>query len=149
MIRFAEDKSIGHLNHGLCATFNEAVNDLGIMEFPLLDHLYTWSNERANPTLAWQDRAFVNPEQCSAFPNNLSQVNYWALSWRFRAGAESTTGVRNYISPMVCRLFRLGSCFGVTQKERLRQSTKQRHVGPVNGTAMSGSPAGTSRKCVL
>jgi len=49
--------------------FNDAVDELGLLELPLLDSLYTWSNKRATPTLARLDRAFVNNDHSLAFPS--------------------------------------------------------------------------------
>jgi len=70
LIRSASDKNSGNVNHRLCTLFNDTLEKLGVVELPLLDRLYTWSNKRQNPTLARLDRVFVNPEQCSSFPNS-------------------------------------------------------------------------------
>ncbi|KAG2577768.1 hypothetical protein PVAP13_6NG174203, partial [Panicum virgatum] len=69
LIRCAADKSTGNLDNSLCSLFNDTLDRLGVVELPLLDRLYTWSNKRAEPVLARLDRVFVNPAQCSSFPN--------------------------------------------------------------------------------
>jgi len=53
----------------LANRFNGLTDELGFVELPLLDRLYTWSSKRDSPTLARLDRAFVNTEFCSRFPN--------------------------------------------------------------------------------
>jgi len=69
LIRCATEKSTGNLDTTLCSLFNNTLDSLGVVELPLLDRLYTWSNKRADPVLARLDRAFVNMEQCSSYPN--------------------------------------------------------------------------------
>ncbi|TVU18766.1 hypothetical protein EJB05_34879, partial [Eragrostis curvula] len=56
----AEDKSNAYLNHSLCSAFNSAIDAMALLELPLLDRLFTWSNKCANPILARLDRAFFN-----------------------------------------------------------------------------------------
>ena len=53
----------------LCTHFNDTLDRLGVVELPLLDRLYTWSNKRPSPVLARLDRVFVNHAQCTASPN--------------------------------------------------------------------------------
>lgn len=53
----------------LANRFNGLLNELALIELPLLDRLYTWSSKRDSPTLARLDRSFVNTEFCSKFPN--------------------------------------------------------------------------------
>jgi hypothetical protein len=48
---------------------------LGIVEVPLLDKLFTWSNHRDTPTLDCLDHVFVNNLQCQTFPTtNLTSL---------------------------------------------------------------------------
>ncbi|KAJ1278642.1 hypothetical protein BS78_04G094500 [Paspalum vaginatum] len=53
----------------LCKLFNDTINDLSLLELPLLDSLFTWSNKRSCPTLARLDRAFVNNALSTAYPS--------------------------------------------------------------------------------
>ena len=69
LIRDPSDKNTGRVDTRLCSMFNDAVDELGLLELPLLDSLYTWSNKRATPTLARLDRAFVNNDHSLAFPS--------------------------------------------------------------------------------
>ena len=69
MIRCATEKTTGNLDAALGSLFNDTLDRLGVVELPLLDRLFTWTNKQANPILARLDRAFVNTEQCTAFPN--------------------------------------------------------------------------------
>ena len=69
LIRCASEKNTGNLNPTLCTLFNDTLDSLGVVELPLLDRLYTWSNKRSSPVMARLDRAFVNTTQCSAYPN--------------------------------------------------------------------------------
>lgn len=51
------------------AKFNLVIDGLALIELPLLDHLYTWSNKRAMPTLARLDRTFINGGFAQLFPS--------------------------------------------------------------------------------
>ena len=62
LIRYAEDKSNDTFNIREASLFNAFINDCGLLEIPLLDRLFTWSNNQANPTLVRLDRALVNIE---------------------------------------------------------------------------------------
>lgn len=62
------DKNNSSFDHRLAAKFNAALDGLGLIELPLLDQLYTWSNRRADPTLARLDHAFVNHDFSMLFP---------------------------------------------------------------------------------
>ncbi|CAN6162275.1 unnamed protein product [Urochloa humidicola] len=69
LIRSAADKSGAAPDARLCAAFNAAIDDLGVIELPLLDKLFTWSNKRSTPVLTRLDRVFVNVDQCRSYPN--------------------------------------------------------------------------------
>lgn len=49
--------------------FNDVIHDLHLQELPLLDRLYTWSNNQQNPTLVRLDRALVNNDWNLSFPD--------------------------------------------------------------------------------
>lgn len=51
--------------------FNDTINLLGLMEIPLRDRSYTWSNKRTNPTLVRLDRAFISTQWSDSFPSTL------------------------------------------------------------------------------
>lgn len=50
--------------------FRQFINDVELHELHLRGRLYTWSNERDNPTLERQDRVFATEEWVHAFPNH-------------------------------------------------------------------------------
>lgn len=73
LTRFPDDKNTSGFNRTLANKFNDFIHNLALIELPLLDRLYTWSNKRDSPTLARLDRAFVNMVFSFGFPNtNLS-----------------------------------------------------------------------------
>lgn len=75
LTRFPQNKNNDLFNHREASLFNDAINSLGLIELPLLDRAYTWSNRRDTPTLARLDRAFVNLAWDHKFPNtNLSSL---------------------------------------------------------------------------
>ena len=63
------DKNTEGFNWSLANRFNGLIDELALLELPLLDRLYTWRNKRDSPTLARLDRAFVNTKLCTKFPN--------------------------------------------------------------------------------
>lgn len=69
LTRSPANKNTAGLNWALASKFNSIIDKLALMELPLLDRLYTWSNKRASPTLAHLDRAFIRTDFCSKFPN--------------------------------------------------------------------------------
>lgn len=69
LTRSSEDKNIANFDHRLADKFNVAISSLALIELPLLDRLYTWSNKHAVPTLARLDRVFMNGEFAQLFPN--------------------------------------------------------------------------------
>ena len=69
LTRSPSDKNTKGFNWSLANRFNGLIDELVLLELPLLDRLYTWSNKRDSPTLAHLDRAFVNTELYTKFPN--------------------------------------------------------------------------------
>jgi len=53
------DKNNGRFNYTEANEFNELINTLCLIEIPLTDRAYTWSNKRDEPTLVRLDRCFV------------------------------------------------------------------------------------------
>lgn len=45
LVREASDKNNGRVDAGLCSLFNDALDRLEVLELPLLDCQFTWSNE--------------------------------------------------------------------------------------------------------
>ncbi|CAN6300756.1 unnamed protein product [Urochloa humidicola] len=70
LTRGSDDNSNGNVHQNLADAFNGCINRLGVIDIPLLDRLFTWSNQRSNPTLAQLDRVFFNVEMSLSFPNS-------------------------------------------------------------------------------
>jgi hypothetical protein len=62
MIYKAEDKNNSRLNRRMMNRFRHLLEDLDLLELHLHGRLYTWSNEREDPTLERIDRAFVTED---------------------------------------------------------------------------------------
>lgn len=63
LTRSPSDKNNANFNFSLASRFNQTIDALQLIEQPLLDRLFTWTNKRASPTLARLDRAFI----CTGF----------------------------------------------------------------------------------
>lgn len=59
LILHARDKNNGRLHRGIMCCFKCTIGDLGLAELHLSGRLYTWSNERNNPTVECLDRALA------------------------------------------------------------------------------------------
>ena len=70
LLRSTSDKNNPLFNSSLAESFNTCINSLALLELPLLDRLYTWSNKRATPTLARLDRAFLDTDFSCLFPDS-------------------------------------------------------------------------------
>ena len=70
LTRGASDNSSGAVDTRLADAFNDSIHKLGLIDIPLLDKLFTWSNHRDCPSLARLDRFFFNAEMSTAFPNS-------------------------------------------------------------------------------
>ncbi|CAN6341061.1 unnamed protein product [Urochloa humidicola] len=70
LTRGSEENSNGNINAALTDAFNDCIHKLALIDIPLLDRLFTWSNHRSNPTLARLDRVFFNVSMSCAFPNS-------------------------------------------------------------------------------
>lgn len=64
------DKSRGVLHRGWMRCFCSILDFLQLAELYLFGRLYTWSNERSQPTLERLDRVFVSVEWMGAFRNH-------------------------------------------------------------------------------
>lgn len=70
LTRSGEDNSNGHANPTLCDAFNNTIHTRSLIDIPLLDRLFTWSNHRSTPTLARLDRVLFNVPMSLTFPNS-------------------------------------------------------------------------------
>jgi hypothetical protein len=50
-MRYSSDKNINTFRQQEADLFNETINQLSLIELPLMDRAFTWSNNRQNPTL--------------------------------------------------------------------------------------------------
>lgn len=60
MIRYSHEKNNNSFCFAEAEAFNQCVDDMNLIELPLLDRSYTWSNKRSIPTLERLDRVFIN-----------------------------------------------------------------------------------------
>jgi endonuclease/exonuclease/phosphatase family metal-dependent hydrolase len=67
LIRRAREKSNSNVNLRMMGHFCAAIDDLELIEFPLLGCRFTWSNEREEAAQSRIDRVFVSKEWDSAF----------------------------------------------------------------------------------
>jgi hypothetical protein len=66
--RSPDDRNNDNFSAVDASMFNTAINDLCLLELPLRDRLYTWSNRRDSPILIRLDRVFVNAAWNLLFP---------------------------------------------------------------------------------
>ncbi|CAN6374258.1 unnamed protein product [Urochloa humidicola] len=71
LTRFPDDKKNANFHSAESSLFNDTLHSLSLLEIPLLDRAYTWSNKRDVPTLVRLDRAFINLAWDEKFPNSL------------------------------------------------------------------------------
>lgn len=69
MIYKASEKSNNNINLRLMGRFRAMIEDLELIDFPLLGRRFTWSNERQNITLTKIDRVLVTNDWEAAFPH--------------------------------------------------------------------------------
>lgn len=75
MIRYASEKNNSDFHISEAEAFNDMIHDLCLIELPLLDRSFAWSNKREIPTLERLDRAFINLSWDATLPNtNLSSL---------------------------------------------------------------------------
>ena len=69
MIRYPHEKNNQNFHHSEAEAFNDCLNAMCLIELPLLDRRYTWTNNRDSPTLERLDRAFINLAWDAVLPN--------------------------------------------------------------------------------
>jgi hypothetical protein len=74
LIYQAADNNNGRLSQRMMGRFRHFLNDLELLELHLHGRLFTWSNERAHPTLERIDRVFVSPDLELLFPSSSLQA---------------------------------------------------------------------------
>ncbi|OAY78988.1 hypothetical protein ACMD2_15344 [Ananas comosus] len=65
-----EDKIGSTANVADILNFREVVHDLGLVDLPILNKSFTWTNGRGAPTLERLDRAFISSNWLLAFPRS-------------------------------------------------------------------------------
>lgn len=71
MIRYAHEKNNDNFHLAEAESFNEFIDDLCLIELPLIDRSFTWSNRRVIPTLERLDRVFINMNWDEILPNTV------------------------------------------------------------------------------
>ena len=70
LMRSPADKNNDSFRSNKADLFNDTIDALALIELPLLDRAYTWTNNRQQPTLQKIDRVFVNLAWDLVFPNS-------------------------------------------------------------------------------
>lgn len=70
LMRYASDKNNDSFRQPEANLFNQWINNSALIELPLLDRKFTWSNKRDRPTLELLDRVFVNDSWDQIFPDS-------------------------------------------------------------------------------
>lgn len=70
MTRSPADKNTDTFSLPEYSMFNEAINTMELIELPLRDRAFTWTNSWDNLTLVRLDRAFINQPWNDALPNS-------------------------------------------------------------------------------
>jgi endonuclease/exonuclease/phosphatase family metal-dependent hydrolase len=68
LARSPDDRNNDNFSASEASMFNSTINDLCLLELPLRDRMYTWSNRRDSPVLIRLDRVFVNATWNLLFP---------------------------------------------------------------------------------
>lgn len=80
MIYQAQDKNNSNLDYRWMRRFRRCLDDLSLKELDLQGRRFTWSNERANPTLVRLDRFFCTVPWDDIFPNCILQAASSSMS---------------------------------------------------------------------
>jgi hypothetical protein len=70
LTRDPSDRNNDNFSVNDATMFNDSINNLYLIELPLTDRSYTWSNRRNNPTLARLDHVFINHASNATFPSS-------------------------------------------------------------------------------
>lgn len=80
LIYRAADKNNSNIDRAMMGRFRRTLNNLCLKESELLGRRFTWSNERASPTLVRLDRVFFDDSWETIFPNHLLQSSAAGVS---------------------------------------------------------------------
>ena len=69
LIRFPNERNNNIFCRSEADAFNDTIDQLALLELPLLDRQFTWSNKRMSPTLVRLDRVLINLSWDALFPN--------------------------------------------------------------------------------
>lgn len=73
LIYKAEDNNNSILNRAMMGRFRKFINDVSLIDLPLIGRKFTWSNHQSFPTLVRLDRVLCSIDWEELFPNNLLQ----------------------------------------------------------------------------
>lgn len=80
LIYRAADKNNQNVDRAMMGRFRRALDDMELWECELLGRRFTWTNERASPTLVHLDRVFYNFAWENIFPEHLLQSSAAGIS---------------------------------------------------------------------
>jgi hypothetical protein len=68
-----EDKNNDNVNRAMMGRVRKFINDVGLIDAPLIGRKYTWSNHQTSPSLVRLDRVLCTSDWEALFPNHLLQ----------------------------------------------------------------------------
>lgn len=69
LVRWLVDRTGDMRGFGLMSEFNDLIAELQLIDVPIKNRRFTWSNKRPVPTMSKLDRAFVTQEWSDSFPS--------------------------------------------------------------------------------
>lgn len=70
LTRSPTDRNNGNFSRSEASLFNDFINDLSLIDLPLRDRLYTWSNRQSSPVLVHLDRVLVSVSWDAKYPTS-------------------------------------------------------------------------------
>lgn len=132
LIRSPDDRNNDNFSRVEALWFNDFINDLALIDLPLRDRQFTWSNRQSSPILARLDRVLVNTAWDSAFPTSklasftrsVSDHVPLVASHLLPGSENAHFSIRNILdAPLLFSLFH-PLCMGVRVPGRCRGSSR-------------------------
>lgn len=136
LIRFPNEKNNNNFRRSEADAFNDTIDQLALIELPLLDRQFTWSNKRPSPTLVRLDRVLINLPWDALFPNtHLTSLTRFASDHVPLLVTMSTSIPSSRLFRFQCYWTSLQACKTIVQTTWL--PIDQNHNGPVLDPATS------------
>ena len=105
MICYPHEKNNDNFHQSEVEAFNDCINSMCLIELPLIDRQYTWSNNCSTPTVERLDRAFINLAWDAILPNSIIS----SLTRRTSDHVPLILNISTHIPK--ARLFRFENCW--------------------------------------